>query len=118
MLFLIWWLDSLTTSDLEVDERRRGRGTRFACRVALVWLELYRFMSHCERAFASAGEAFQDGGDRAVLSKARYPVRSPFLQADGRRIFRERLSIARHTPYPHELTTVLESIGLVMRMGT
>ena len=118
MLFLLWWLDSLTTSNLEVDERRRGRGTRFACRVALVWLELYRFMSYCKRAFVSAGEAIQDGGDRAVRSKARYSVRFPFLEADGLRIFRERLAIARHAPYPHDLTTVLENIGLVTRMGT
>ena len=118
MRFLLWWLDSLTTSDLEVEERRRGGGTRLACRVALVWLELYRFMSYCMRAFVSAGEAILDGGDRTVLGKARYSVRCPFLEADGLRIFSARLAIARHTPYPPDLTAVLENIGQVMRMGT
>ena len=97
MRFLLWWLDSLTKGGLEVAEMQAGRGTRMACRIALVMHEIYRFIAYCKHAFVAAGEEIRDGGDRVrrvELSNARYSVRFPFLEADGTRIFRERFVTA------------------------
>lgn len=115
MRFLLWWLDSLTKSGLEEEERRAGRGTRFACRIALVMHEMYRFIAYCKHAYVAAGDEIRDGGDRATLRKARYPVRGFFLEDDGTRIFRERHEIAMNAPYPHALKTVID---LIMAMSS
>ena len=112
MRFLLWWLDSLTISGLEVVEMRAGRGTRFACRIALAMHEIY--LAYCRHAFRAAGDEIQNGGDRTALSKARYSVRPTFFEADGTRIFRERLDVAMFAPYPHELMTGLETIKTMM----
>jgi hypothetical protein len=110
MRFLLWWIDSLTKSGLEEVERRAGRGIRFACRITLILHEIYRFVEYCRHAYVAAGEEIRYGCDRATLRKARYPVRSVFIEDDGTRIFRERHDIATNTPYPHALKTVINII--------